>query len=550
MTSPTQVQLVQPPAPGKPVTAGAGPFRGVDSTVAPYDDSPDELTDALNGYFPDPLNGSEFAARPGCTTHAPPASTNGVGDIFSFQNASTTINFQILNHSGTWKLYRMSGTIMAPTLTDVSPVGITMSPPFGGNGGASVFMTQLAGTLIVSDGANRPWIGTNLSSTPITGTYIDGDGSGTSWFSVGEPQIYQGSLMFISMTTFGNVTGGISIIWSEPNQPALGYMQSGYADFWNLIQTGSTPLFALKATNSGLYYFRENSIGCLTGTPSINFQNTATHDVVSVNTGSVSSKGIKAFGNYLYFMDAVGRPWRFAIGGNPEPIWLKMRQFYEAATTASVQAFGFAVIEPNLNLYIAFPWNDGNSGCATGYVFDANTGIFEGRWQIADWGSHTSPSAMLTGNFVSDGTNNFLILLGSNDNAGSNLGTQWTLNLISAGVWSDGAGVAAMPITAQTQRLGYNARVKMAPQQIRAVTNNQTPIALTSVSTVGTISQGTQTPPASSDGTNLAVWVPDVSTQGRGFQLQLSPTTSTTQWRLFRVEADLASVSNVVSGDQ
>ena len=150
---------------------------------------------------------------------------------------------------------------------------------------------------MVSDGSRTcPWLGNEaLLSTPITGTYIDGDGSGTSWAAIGEPQIYQGSLMFISATTFSNVTGGIGIIWSEPNQPATGYMQSGFADFWNLIQTGNSQLYALKATNSGLYYSRAGSWGVLSGTPSVNFQNTATQDVVSYNVGCVSSKSVKAF---------------------------------------------------------------------------------------------------------------------------------------------------------------------------------------------------------------------------------------------------------------
>ena len=39
----------------------------------------------------------------------------------------------------------------------------------------------MGGTMVVTDGVNRPWVASNLSSTPITGTYIDFDGMGTAW---------------------------------------------------------------------------------------------------------------------------------------------------------------------------------------------------------------------------------------------------------------------------------------------------------------------------------------------------------------------------------
>lgn len=406
-------------------------------------------------------------------------------------------------------------------------------------------MTQINGQLIVSDGVHRPWIGTNLSSAPITGTPIDGDGLGTAWAAVGEPQIYVGSLVFISATTFGNVTGGIGIIWSEPNQPAVGYMQTGYADFWNLIQTGTTPLYALKATNSGLYYSRSTSWGVLSGTPSINFQNTATHDVVSINIGCVSSKSVKAFGNYLYFADQSGRAWRFAIGGSPEPIWLKMRQFYESATRAStdpqnVQQYIWAVIEPNLNLYILFSFPDGNSAPLTGYVFDAATGVYEGRWQI---GLQVVgfPNPMAVGGILVDGLNrSWLVIIEAVT------GNTWGLNLTETGVWND-TGITVMPVVAQTQRLGYSTATEWTLNTVRALTANVTPVSCTSLATNGSVAQGTATPPASSDGTNLAQWSP-VSTTGRGFQLQFRPTTTTSQWRLFRAEVDLTA-ADVVAGD-
>ena len=536
----------------KSFTFTSGAFNGVDDSVEPYDDQPNLMTDAKNGYFPDPQGGSGFYARPGCTKSTAPASVQDCREVFSCISAGIVYNFVMLTKAGVGKLYRLSGTFPAVTYTDVTPVGVAISNL--NPGGGAIFMTQLNNQLIVSDGTNRPWIGTNLGATPITGTYIDADGSGTSWASIGEPQVYQGSLFFISVTTFANVTANISIIWSEPNQPSVGYMQSGYADFWNLIQTGTTPLYALKATNSGLYYFRVNSIGLLTGTPSINFQNTATHDVVSANIGTVSSKTVKAFSNFIYFCDAVGRPWRMAIGGNPEPIWLKMRAQYEAfgpCPSQLMQHNAWAVVEPNLNKYICFlPWSlatDNNPN--TGYVFDAVTGGYEGRWQVGDWGTSNGPVLLVVGGIIVDAStsnNSWLLIIGSSDNIGSNYGTAWGLNTIGGGVWNDGAGAAVMPILAQTQRLGYSASTEWTLNTVRAIAASVTPISLTSTASEGVVSQGTQTPPASSDQTNLAQWQPQ-NTMGRGFLLQLAPTTATSQWRLFRVEGD-CTAADVVAG--
>src|SRR5437868_5549947 len=43
----------------------SGPFKGVDSTTDPFDDTPDFLIDLVNGYIPDVIKGSGAYARPG-----------------------------------------------------------------------------------------------------------------------------------------------------------------------------------------------------------------------------------------------------------------------------------------------------------------------------------------------------------------------------------------------------------------------------------------------------------------------------------------------------
>lgn len=546
--------MAKAPKLGEVESFSSGPFTGVTATVNPFDDTPNQLTDALNGYLPDPAHGSEFAARPGAHQD-----NLGLTDsqlcVFTCVSAGVAYTFVAIANVLAAKIYRLTptGTIQGATYTDVTPSGIALSSTAGAGG---FHMTQINGQLIVSDSVNRPWVGTALSSTPITGTAIDMDGVGGSWSALGEPQVYIDTVQFIARTVPSGsaVTAGIGIVWSEPNQPAVGYTQSGFENFWNLIQTGTTQLFALKATNNGMYYFRENAIGVLTGQPSVNFQNTATQDVVSYNLGCVASKSIKIFGNYVYFCDAKGRPWRFAIGGVPEPIWLQVRQFYEAAASANVNPVNvqntvWAQIEPNLNVYIVFTW-PANIGVfffqpnqQTGYVFDANTGTFMGRWQCTDWGSTFGADSMACGGIVTDSAgDNWLMMLGAVQ-AGSPAPTithsAWTLYTIADGVWKDGpTGGTPQPVMAQTQRLGYSGSVQWSLERVRAITSNTAPVVVTSVSTNGTQAQPATTPGSSSDGTNLVQWAPS-QVQGRGFQLQFVPSTTATQWRVFRAEIDV-----------
>src|SRR5690606_22099470 len=127
--------------------------------------------------------------------------------------------------------------------------------------------------------------------------------------------------VFFILQTVEGVAARTTIAWSEPNQPGVGYQQTDYDNAWTLTQTSADPLYALAATNDALYYFRAFSIGAITGAPNVNFQNTATHDVVSGNVGCVESSTVRTFRNYVYFADAQSRPYRFAMGGAPEPIW-------------------------------------------------------------------------------------------------------------------------------------------------------------------------------------------------------------------------------------
>ena len=125
-------------------------------------------------------------------------------------------------------------------------------------------------------------------------------------------------------------------------------------------QTGSSPLFAIVGTNVALYYFRHRSIGSISGSIGPDLQTTSTQDSISFNVGTRTPQSIQTFGNYIYFCDAMGRPWRMALGQKPEAIWLNMRAQVENQATSYPAVTDYVTttaFEPSLNLYLAAIWS-------------------------------------------------------------------------------------------------------------------------------------------------------------------------------------------------
>jgi len=102
----------------------------------------------------------------------------------------------------------------------VTPVGVTIDAGIT----VRVYFASLIGTLMVTDGVNRPWIATNLTSTPITGTYIDYDGIGGSWTTIGAPKIYGGAA-FVILNAVNGVSRRTDISWSNPGTLSIGWQQ-------------------------------------------------------------------------------------------------------------------------------------------------------------------------------------------------------------------------------------------------------------------------------------------------------------------------------------
>lgn len=547
---------------GRRNTLRTGPWPRVYNTRDPFDPTgPEPLRDARNIYIPAPEERSGIYARPGFdllnngnAVHTSATPFKGQGCYTHFALDGTSYNFVVFGG----KLYREDPA--TELFTDVTPVGVTIDSATT----TRVGFNSLGGVMAVSDGVNRPWVASNLSSTPITGTYIDFDGAGTAWVAYGPPCVWGGAGFFILVSVNG-VGARIDIVWTEPNDWTTGYQQADFDNRWTLEQTGTTPIFGLAPTNVALNYFRQRSIGSIAGTVGIDLATTATHDAVSNNVGTEAPWTIVLFGDFIFFCDVIGRPWMFANGSPPKPIWHQLRAVVDDSTTGfpGVTArVAVAAFDPTLNQYCVAIWSPNPASSASPtewHVFDADTGNYAGRGSIGPVVPGVSVDFM--GSFLDDQGRGQLIVLGSATSAGTT-GYVWGMSPLVAepativledlmtiltdestpGVEITTEGTAAtwqddndLPvITATTDRLGYSEELNWKFDELTVLTGNDTPITVTvTTPNASDVVAGTPTPNASADGINRTVFGLDAF--GRGLEVTVSPTTAESQWSLHRV---------------
>lgn len=363
--------------------AAAGPFQGVQYNLhAPYEDATKTAQLAWNGYFVNTQGAKSWQARPGFVQYGPIAAVGKrTQGAVAFADPTSGTIYRFFAVDG--KLFRASSTFGA--FTDVTPGGIAISNATS----TRVSFVPMGSSCVVTDGVNRPWVMTNFGGSPVTGAYIDIDGAAGAWSSWGKPTVYQGSVFFIAQTVPGGsaVLPRVGIVWCEPNQPTVGYTQTGYANYWNIIENGSEPLYAILGTNNGLFYWRESSIGLASGTPSINFSTTATRDYRGDPVGTVCPWAVALFENNIFFLDNSGRPWMMPVDGNPQPIWQQLTTSLDGDNTppGPLSFLATGTIVPELNQYIvAMSTTDYTTSVSPSgpYIFDASNGSFGGRWAI------------------------------------------------------------------------------------------------------------------------------------------------------------------------
>jgi hypothetical protein len=522
----------------------------VRTTNDPFDDPPDVLIGLKNSYIPDPAGKSGTYSRPGlepafggAALYAGAASFRAQCIYSHTELDGSTVSFLV--HGG--RLFRVDAALS--TAVDVTPVGITIDAALG----TRVSMNSVVGTLVVNDQVNRPWIASNLTATPITGTSIDYDGAGVAWNA--REAFYYGGSVFFPLLEVNGVSRQSDVSWCEPGTPDTGYQQATFDDNWTLETSSAGTIYGGVGTNNGFYYFRQQSIGLATGTVGSDLASTATLDAVAYNVGTLATQCIKSFGSAIYFLDAAGRPWRLVPGNPPEPIWYQLRGLVAQQATASPEitaAVASATIEPTLNKYIAAIWTSDATVFGPPIsmsVFDANTGSYEGEWDLpggvgiecvgtlTDSSGRSRLVVMTPGGFVSS-----LIPLQSaatiltTEGTGIELTTEGTGVLLTTegvgNVWSDNGAVPDIQVT--TARIGYDDNTLMLVDKVIVTTLNDVPVRVSVVNSMmpATV-EGIPDPSPSQDGTYRLVCGFDAI--GRGPSITVKPLTADAQWSAQRI---------------
>lgn len=545
-----------------PLIASAGPIQGVRYALdEPYVDARQYILTGKNGYFRDAE--SSWLARPGFTNTNPSAQI-GTGQrtqgTTAYVDPTTNTVYRFFAVNG--KLYRSDATFT--TFTDVSPVGISID-----NGATTrVSFVGVGAALVVTDGVNKPWIMSAYASTPVTGTYINYDGAGGAWSTWGEPTIYQDCVMFITKTVPAgkNAVPRVSFVWSEPNQPGVGYEQTGYANYWNMIQTATDPLYVIWGTNDGLFAFRQNAIEVAAGTPSINFSSTATRSARGDAVGSVSPWAVAQYKDIIYFLDARGRPWRMSTSGNPEPIWEQLTGLTSGQSAAAIDPtimsyLPVGCIVPELNQYLVGIWSS-NAGTSPtpspsfAQVFDAATGSYGGQWQVS--GGVNGGIGLDVLDVQIDATGTRVLCAGGGPQGSTGLasgGYVWILNSLNAGVWADTGGFNTGGIpSVTTGRMGYAASRNLYPDYANfIVRSSETMASVRAFTSYENYSVSSIVPVAPSGGSSVTgeyratMGLDGTATRYLMFLVN-APTAPQSQWGFIR--ADVFGSTSAVGADE
>lgn len=298
------------PLPKAPLTLTSGPWRGMWWSHPPH--SEDRVYQCYNGWVDD---AGSYRGRPG-TYRLASAALAGVGQLAYQFTKNDGTQYTVAIAGGKFYTFNWATSTWTEVVTaaNFATASITLSSS------AKCYAVQLNNKMIVSDGVNKPWSWdgqsgagglTSLTNAPVL---------------YGQPTVYYAKLFGIKNTERSTV------VWSNENDPTTGY-ETGYNNAWTLSQTGSDPLFAIRATNEALYYWRQRSIGAIRGPVDTAFTTTGVLDAVSTLVGTRSPAGVLIYNDHIYFPDEYGRPCSLAVGGQVEELWRQVALLYRTDTT-------------------------------------------------------------------------------------------------------------------------------------------------------------------------------------------------------------------------
>ena len=388
---------------------------GMRDSADPSLSVPDRCLAITNMYPLDPELGGGVIGRPGIQNIGGLIISSGYGQgLHQFTKKDGT-EYTVAFAKGKFFTYNWATGVW----TDQGTGGGLSADP-----AVRVFCVTFHDLLIVNpnDGVNKPWSWSGAASNSLTNASL----------AVGLPAVYYAKLFFVKWAD------RTTIIWSEEGQENTGYEAAGYNNAWSLQQTQDQgQIYALVGMNDALYYWRENSIGYVSGAVNSDFRSTGTRAGVSQTVGTKSPGAIVVHDQEIYFLDRAGRPHVLSVGGGVTPLWQDM-----AATLTTVQvsslttAIGLDYVPAKLVLF-ALP----ETGAGTTYptlVISVNTTTkaFAGTMRFPGTGSD-GYMRIIAAAIMKDGNNTNPTWVSINGNGyayqhGDPQGTIWADALVAA----------------------------------------------------------------------------------------------------------------------
>jgi hypothetical protein len=342
-----------------------GPWRAVRDHIDPTTAAPDLLYAARNMITEDPAIGGGWVSRPGfeLASDGDPLGTLGARvhqAIGEFERRDGTI-YRVAIVNGQFYTYDWT----TATFTEQSLGSLTIDA-----GATHVYLVTFADRLIISDGVNRPiaWDGSTfaeLTACPVL---------------FGRPWIYYAKLFGI------RASDPTEFVWSEEEDPTIGYDVGGYNNAWRLIQTDSSALRAGLGFNDGMVLLRARSGTIVTGAVGTEFQSTGTREGLSETIGSESPAALTVAGRNIFFLDADRRPQLLTIdggirgaAGSEQPLWSDARETIKNIP-ANSSAAAIGVYHPLLDVVLFGVPALGETRPTFWLEYDALTGDFLGTW--------------------------------------------------------------------------------------------------------------------------------------------------------------------------
>lgn len=280
----------------QPVSFLAGPFRGVRDSPQPGTPAPELAYDARNMYRAVGPQGVGLQQRPGfarmgTVSSSPQDLGTLTQSVLTWTNAAG-VNLTTAVVDGTLWTYNWGTDAWTNVVTsaNLATASVTLSTT------ARVALVPFAGKLMVSDGVN----------TLVTWDGTTGAGGITQIASVGPfygpPVVYYAQLFGILLNDAG-AGPKKTLVWSEVNDPTLGYDVSPYNNAWDNPGGYTEPIEAVAATNDALYVFRATRTIAITGAVSSDFATAGTRANVSETVGTISPWAVLVVSQGVLFLD-------------------------------------------------------------------------------------------------------------------------------------------------------------------------------------------------------------------------------------------------------